>query len=250
MDNPKSKTLFHFTRDKETFYSILENGLKFTYNEERYKDVFHYALPMICFCDMPLTMIGEHTKKYGTFGIGFNKRKMANHYWKLLNPVNYIFSKNLLEGAESLLEIAKKKCNEEDEESKKLYKLATNLLAFMKPYANPKNKQVFYDESEWRLIVLDKSHIEGFKPINWFWNEEEYLKFKEEHKNPMDTHLPIFNFSPEEVQFILVDKNISRFTITDKILNMKTFGGNKIDEYQRYELLTKVVFLDEIKDNY
>ena len=66
----------------------------------------------------------------------------------------------------------------------------------------------------------------------------------------METHLPIFNFSPEEVQFILVDKNINRFAITSKILNMKTFGGNKIDEYQRYELLTKVVFLDEIKDNY
>lgn len=34
MDNPKSKTLFHFTKSEDAFYSILENGLKFTYNEE------------------------------------------------------------------------------------------------------------------------------------------------------------------------------------------------------------------------
>lgn len=44
----------------------------------------------------------------------------------------------------------------------------------------------------------------------------------------MDTHLPIFNFKPEEVRFILVGKSISRCVIIDKILNMKTFGGNKI----------------------
>ena len=250
MDNPKSKTLFHFTKSEDAFYSILENGLKFTYNEERYNDVFHYALPMICFCDMPLTMIGEHTIKYGSFGIGFNKNKMINNYWKLLNPVNYIFSKNLLDGAESFLEIAKKRFNEEDEKSKKLYELAINQLAFMKPYADQNNKQVLYNECEWRLIVPERCHIKDFKPINWFWTEEEYQKFKETHKYPMATHLPIFKFTPEEVRFILVDKSISSCVIIDKILNMKTFGGNKIKKDQRYELLTKVVFLDEIKDNY
>lgn len=250
MDNPKSKTLFHFTKSEEAFYSILENGLKFTYNEERYKDVFHYALPMICFCDMPLTMIGAHTEKYGAFGIGFKKNEMIKHYWELLNPVNYIFSKDFLDGAETFLKIAKNNFNRENEKSNKLYQFATNQLAFMKPYANSKDKEVLYNESEWRIIIPDKSHIKGFKPIDWFWKEEEYMNFKEEHKNPMETHLPIFNFSPEEVQFILVDKSIRRCVITDKILNMKTFGGNKIDEYKRYNLLTRVVFLDEIKDNY
>ena len=107
-----------------------------------------------------------------------------------------------------------------------------------------------YNECEWRLIVPDRSHIKDFKPINWFWTEEEYQKFKETHKYPMATHLPIFKFTPEEVRFILVDKSISSCVIIDKILNMKTFGGNKIKKDQRYELLTKVVFLDEIKDNY
>ena len=144
---------------------------------------------------------------------------MINNYWKLLNPVNYIFSKNLLDGAESFLEIAN-------------------------------NKQVLYNECEWRLIVPDRCPIKDFKPINWFWTEEEYQKFKETHKYPMATHLPIFKFTPEEVRFILVDKSISSCVIIDKILNMKTFGGNKIKKDQRYELLTKVVFLDEIKDNY
>lgn len=249
MDNPKSKTLFHFTKNVDAFYSILENGLKFTYNEERYKNVFYYALPMICFCDMPLTMIREHTEKYGNFGIGFNKHEMIKNYWKLLNPVNYIFSKNLLDGAESFLEIARKKIDEKDEDAKRLYRLAVSQLAFMKPYSDGK-KQILYNESEWRLMVPDKSHIKGFKPVEWFWNEQEYMKFKDEYKNPMNTHLPIFKFSPEEVQFIVVDKSIMRCVIIDKILSMKTFGGNVINEYQKYELLTKVVFLDEIKDNY
>lgn len=249
MNNPKSKTLFHFTKDREVFYSILENGLKFAYNEERYNNVFHYALPMICFCDMPLTMIAEHTKKYGAFGIGFNKSKMIQHYWNLLNPVNYIFSKNLLDGAETFLNIVQQDYNENEEVSKKQYSYATNQLAFMKPYFDTRNKRVLYNESEWRLIVPDKTNIDGFEPIEWFWDEKKYVEFKRNNKI-MDTHLPIFEFSPEEVQFILVEDSRNRYVIADRLLNMKTFGGRKIEQHQKYELLTKVVFFDEIKDNY
>ena len=248
MDNPKSKTLFHFTKDREAFYSILENGLKFVYNEERYNDVFHYALPMICFCDMPLTMISDHTKRYGAFGIGFDKSKMIR-YWHLLNPVNYIFSKNLLDGAEMFLNIVQKDYDDNDAESKKRYQCATSLLAFMKPYHDTRKNRVLYNESEWRLIVPDKTNIEGFEPIEWFWDENKYVEFKRNNRI-MDTHLPIFEFSPEEVRFILVEDSRDRYVIADKLMNMETFGGRKIQQYQKYELLTKVVFLDEIKENY
>lgn len=248
MDNPKSKTLFHFTKKSDNFYSILENGLKLSYCEERYNDKFHYALPMICFCDMPLSMIGEHVEKYGSFGLGFDKHQMIKTYWKYLNPVNYIFSKDLLRAIEDNVETLRKKLNENSDDLNNIYKTTTKQLGFIKPYLESKNKTPFYNESEWRIIIPDRTKIEGFEPIEWIWDDEEFKKL--DKSNVMQTHLPIYTFSPNEVKFILVDKSIKRCVITDKILNMKTFGGKKIEDYQRYELLTKVVFLDEIKENF
>ena len=250
MNNPKSRTLFHFTKEAANFYSILENGLKFAYCEERYNNVFHYALPMICFCDMPLSMIGEHVENYGAFGIGLKKRRMINTYWKILNPVNYIFSKNLLDGAEKFLELAKSQGKEHDDNSLQLYRYATKQLAYMKPYYSPVDKRILYNESEWRFVIPDKTKIEGFESINWFWEESEYTKFKAEH-SILNTNLPFLNFTPDDVQFILVDDIRKRDVIIDRILNMKTFGGNtNIQDFQRKELLTKIIFLDEIKANY
>ncbi len=46
MNNSKSKTLFHFTKEAANIYSILENGLNFSYCEKRYDNDFHYALPI------------------------------------------------------------------------------------------------------------------------------------------------------------------------------------------------------------
>lgn len=251
MKNPKSKTLFHFTDNRDAFYSILKNGLKFAYCEEHFNDKFHYALPMICFCDMPLTMIEEHTINYGSYGIGFNKDRMIRNYWKLLNPVNYIFSANLINGAERFLEIVQKEYDINDEASKQLYRYATNQLAFMKPYYGTREKRVLYNESEWRMIIPDRSEIEGYEPTNWFWKESEYIKFKNKYKNKITkTNLPFFKFTPEEVQFILVKNSTSRYPITRMIMDMKKFGGNKIELYQKQELLSKMIFLDEIKSNF
>lgn len=51
-----------------------------------------YAVPLACFCDIPLGMIKEHLDWYGKFGIGIN-RAYARSLG--INPVWYVHSQNL-----------------------------------------------------------------------------------------------------------------------------------------------------------
>jgi len=52
------------------------------------------AIPMICFCDIPLLRIEDHCKKYGKFAIGLNKELISDLYNNLINPIWYLNSKN------------------------------------------------------------------------------------------------------------------------------------------------------------
>ena len=77
MSNLSSETLFHFT-GFESLRSILENEfIPHWCIEDFYfktNDVYaKIAIPMVCFCDIPLGNIKEHMDDYGNCGIGMKK---------------------------------------------------------------------------------------------------------------------------------------------------------------------------------
>ncbi|MBU0809519.1 MAG: hypothetical protein KKD30_16620 [Gammaproteobacteria bacterium] len=89
--SPKSRTLFHFTRSLEFLKSILSNGFRPRYclEDTRYIGVDYMALPMCCFCDIPISRIKEHTGFYGEYGLGMTKE------WGAINnlePILYASS--------------------------------------------------------------------------------------------------------------------------------------------------------------
>jgi hypothetical protein len=49
-----------------------------------------HALPMVCFCDLPLALIGKHLNEYGGFGIGLLKTWGVNNG---VEPVSYTHRK-------------------------------------------------------------------------------------------------------------------------------------------------------------
>ena len=91
-ENISSKVLFHFTTSMVYLKSILKNGFFPHYCPEYRLDPDDkaeaskgcrplHAAPLVSFCDLPLSLIRNHLKEYGNYGIGLKKN------WGLRNGV-------------------------------------------------------------------------------------------------------------------------------------------------------------------
>lgn len=93
--NLSSNTLFHYTKRYDNLIKILKKGLKPNHSIENYDFLIDkknevgtlYFVPMVCFCDIPLSNTINHINKYGNYAIG-----LSNDWGKKngLNPVMYI----------------------------------------------------------------------------------------------------------------------------------------------------------------
>jgi hypothetical protein len=99
----KSSSLFYFTKRMDLVNSILRNGFYPRYCLEdirclrEYQDYLLY--PMVCFCDIPISRIAEHTAFYGEYGLG-----LINE-WGLKNgllPVIYMLVSSLISSLKDL----------------------------------------------------------------------------------------------------------------------------------------------------
>lgn len=197
-----SNTLFHFTRNIKSINGIIRNGVRLSYCYEECTKDSGFAIPMICFCDIPLLRTLEHRRKYGNYMVGFDKEYLIQSNLLFLNPVHYLnslFLRNIGDdffatqldlinhsfynelnlyiknkGYEPLLEkygLEKLMLADEDLNYKKdQISMAVNKfrysMAFSKLYtSNTKGKKVInYDEREWRYISNLYSEDESFAP--------------------------------------------------------------------------------------
>ena len=85
-----SNSLIHLTENKEALKGILQNNFKVQYCLEKITTMggsFQLAIPMVSFCDIPLSEIKNHISKYGKYGLGLNKDWAIRNK---LNPILYI----------------------------------------------------------------------------------------------------------------------------------------------------------------
>jgi hypothetical protein len=113
----------------------------------------HSAIPMVCFCDLPLSQIKHHVLEYGSYGIGMKKD------WGILNrlnPVIYLSENsvldaqfiNMLPELEPRIDVASNTIN--------------YIYGYLKPVKGISNKNgkskkdyMYYHEREWRYIPVD-----------------------------------------------------------------------------------------------
>ncbi|MBN1471996.1 MAG: hypothetical protein JW925_09460 [Syntrophaceae bacterium] len=90
-----TSTLFDFTAKAEHLISILENEFRPRFCLEHRRELNPLesfllndeAIPMVCFCDLPLSTIAPHLEFFGNYGLGLTKE------WGIqngLNPVMYM----------------------------------------------------------------------------------------------------------------------------------------------------------------
>ncbi|MFG0461582.1 abortive infection system antitoxin AbiGi family protein [Pseudomonas sp. yb_1] len=201
---PRSVSLFHFTKSLEILKSVLKNGFWPRYCLEdvewqgREENDF-IAFPMVCFCDIPMSRISEHVNFYGSFGLGLTKEWGAKNN---LNPVFYFSGDNPLHGA--LKSLTRTISGLEGAQNKKGLMDIRYILAHSKPTkgrmiigGEPVIKD-FYQESEWRYVPQKK----GVK--DYLRSEDFSDKSKLDNLNSITQEKCMLEFLPSDVKYIFV----------------------------------------------
>lgn len=243
---PKSHTLFHFTKNIEFVKNILLDGFWPRYClEDLSWYIFEYdyiAFPMVCFCDIPLSRIGEHVDFYGEFGIGVTKEwALANN----LNPLSYVAKNSTY--CSSVNNLFK---NVDYNNGKNGYYEGSGndlnqLLSFLKPLEGkmllsgaPVDKE-FYQESEWRFVPQQTD----VKP--WLDKQSYDNATVLEQYNNKTKELSSLKISPTDIKYIFVKSDSD----IPEIIN---FIQTKLDNYSGVELkilMSRVVSLESISSD-
>lgn len=157
--NPRSESFFHLTKHRTTLESILTDGgfwPRYCFEQNIWRTYTarahtHFWLPLVSFCDIPLTRLQLHAETYGYFGLGMTKDWGAK---VKLHPVAYIDPQGPLS----------KPFNEA--RSSMSYETWIDATAFIKPVSGVQEREAgvskptdFYAEYEWRQLARSE-HIE------------------------------------------------------------------------------------------
>lgn len=209
--------------------------------------IHFYAVPIISFCDIPLSQVTEHLKKYGNYGIGITKEFAIKHgfnpvlYLENLSAVNegiFKIHRYVLSNYESMLDDEGfQNCNIGLLQVLQIIKNHTGILD--RP-GRQTGKYEFYKEKEWRFtpILTDEKQM-------YTSDELDIL----EEKYPSKPHITsiCLPLSFEDVSYILVESDTD-IPILVTALNEAT--NLYKDDDQLKILLTKIFTADQIKDDF
>lgn len=242
--------LFHFT-GKKGLYSLLKNTFKVSFAREKIigsKRTREIGVPMVSFCDLKLSEIKSHMKKYGYYGIGLTK-EWANKNG--LNPVLYIsrhsqFTDGLLSGLDGIH--AHKRRIEKLGISSKLSKDYINIYntyRFIKNYEAPlkrKGRPVienyrFADEREWRYVPpLDTPNLSPFVPVS-----KIRTSGKKDALNKSIEHVRL-KFDPEDIRYLIVEKDEEILQLINHLKKVKS----RFDSETLSRLTSRILTADQI----
>lgn len=273
-----SSSLFHFTKEFEVFKQILEEGLRFSYCYEPFGEIVAkqgwdivlkegnkvikckgIAIPMICFCDIPLLRTQKHRDQYGEYMIGFNREALieaisTTNY--IMNPVQYrchsIFDEQLIKlsvqkddfinqimggeipnnGIKASLKntreelkfknlIMKADIREKYSEKIKDINAIDSIIGFSKPYRDLCGYD-YIGEREWRIIIPDCNRPSP--NLGWlkFASKEQVDNFKLKlyDNYPRELYLHLDDIEITTlVNHIVVSSEVERNAIIHFLLN-------------------------------
>src|SRR5947208_5900132 len=92
----RTHSLFHFTEELVSLQNILSTGVfwpRYSLEDLSWTSgkPFNVAFPIVSFCDIPISRIGEHTAYYGDYGVALTQDwgKQSG-----LNPLLYMNEKS------------------------------------------------------------------------------------------------------------------------------------------------------------
>lgn len=242
-----SNTLTHFTKQKEALLGILQDNFKIFFCKEAVylggKRQNFYA-PMVSFCDIPMSEIKDHIKKYGSYGIGLTKE------WALkngLNPVLYVAPNSALSTSyRTAMRHFLAVSNESDDGATNEEMALVDVLRYMKNYEGPlerKGERIknyrFSDEREWRYAPPFTGDEEMLVAKSAFETEpEHYSEMYSNHR---------LEFEPNDIKYIIIKDDSE---IREVINHLRVAKGKKysLDEIER--LTTRILTTEQIMGDF
>lgn len=257
-----ANTLFHFTSSKENIRNILTYTFSPRYCLEHIDflgdDMPDIAIPMVCFCDIPLSQVTEHVDTYGKYAIGLSKD------WAIRNgisPVFYVYRDSRTNAifdklSKSIMRLDKIKTLVKGLSKEEIDEMATldilELLSFCKIYKGRmwrKGKlsaeKIFYNEREWRYVPK----INELNEISDYLFLSKELFDNEEKRSQSNFDLQMFKipFNPSDIKYIIVSEESERLEMIDMIEHIK---GNNHSFNSLKVLNSKIISIDQIKDDF
>lgn len=221
-----TNSVFHFTNSFENLVSILENkfrphfcleDLTIIMPDRSHEDDLVLGIPMVCFCDIPLSQATPHLKIYGQYGIGLSKR------WALrsgLSPVHYIIQNSPLASTlHSIISSLSTMPREKLGNSPNMDNFH-EFSCYLKPYkglpltGNSRKVRRFYDEREWRYVP----DLTGL-PLRYGIAKDEFeddVKRKIANKHLWDNFF--LDFSLSDIEYIIVGQK-KEISLMNKQIN-------------------------------
>jgi hypothetical protein len=253
-----TKGVFHYTNSLNNLLNILANGFYPSYCKETMsygKREYTYAIPMVSFCDIPLSEINSHVFKYGSYAIGLTREWAQKNR---LNPVVYIDqNSNLAFGIINILDFIfldwhewlKEK--EFDHFYEHVYKGGINVITSSKNFEGKllrngvEKEYTFYNEREWRYIPqIHIDHVTDYPDI--IWDEEIDEINKHYTSKPHFKHYGV-EIKANDIKYLIIpDKSF----LPEFLFKLKNIKGLFEDNDQYNYLITNVVTLDRIKEDF
>ena len=277
--NPVSSSLFHFTKKKEAFWGILKNLPRYSYSVEpipggafpqtgdtkgefirTFEGNKYQIIPMICFCDIPITRAAVHSKKYGEYVFGFDRNTLLRLTSQVgsrsLNPLFYY---NDWDAKFLITKVFNNLSSLESKEKEYI----SRFFGMFKPFSEEIDGKTYsyYDEREWRLLSND----------NMGWGKD-WIKFtktlKEGQKIAKECNANLYSKSnavmglnmpkspsiilAELVTHIIVKKECQISKVVNYILNEKNqiFYFNNVSLDTRRLLASRVMSMERIKKDF
>lgn len=205
MAAPRSRTLFHFTKDLKVLKSILKHGFFPKYSLEDIawfvaQEIDAVAFPVVSFCDIPLSRITDHVTFYGQYGIGMRRQ------WGIkrgFNPIVYVSETSDLV---ILMRQISQSCvaaynADKNEDHLNHYR---RLAGFCKPLEGKMSvrgqtvSKLFYQESEWRYLASHEE-IPRYLMKQDFYDPETFAR-----ANDLAAKHCSLKFGPQDVKYIFV----------------------------------------------
>lgn len=243
-----ANTLFHFTSSLDNLINILTNEFHPNFCLENLNVLLRLpipetAIPMLSFCDIPLSQTGFHLSVYGDYGIGMTKSWGKQNG---ISPVLYTYPGSLLMNR---LRRLMKMLDGIPKSPDQPFRSAHDFVSFLKPYEGELHRASgtlenirFYDEREWRFLPeLPKDFVPLFLAKEQFMNSAMRTQ-----ANLKLADICRLSFEPKDIRYLVVRHEEEIVPLTNQIEQIKI----KYSPDDVRLLKTRVITAEQIKSDF